>query len=154
VSGKLLVDTYNRSKWLSSGCQLPVIQQQNVDPIRTISSVSGKWQPMTTQIRICYFTKFALNAGRGNLFEVNKIDALIGHCTCALGLCRLENSACRVGSQQHCVIGLAEVDAHLSRTDSKDSGAARVNAPAALLFVPLAAHCCRRHSGINPLLGS
>jgi len=72
----------NRSKWPSSGRQLPVIQWPNADPECAIFSASGRQQPMTTQIRNCRSTKFArnLNTGSGNLSAVNKIAALIGHC--------------------------------------------------------------------------
>jgi len=40
---------------------------------------------MTTQIRICRSTEFALDLNIGNkkLIEVNKIVALNGHCACA-----------------------------------------------------------------------
>jgi len=52
-----------------------VIQRQNADPAQAISSVLGKWQPMTTQIQIYRHTKFPLdqNIGSENLSEVNKI---------------------------------------------------------------------------------
>jgi len=43
----------NRSKGPSSECKLLVIQQQNFDPACDSFSVSGKRQPMTTQIRMC-----------------------------------------------------------------------------------------------------
>ena len=134
----------NCSKWLSSGHQLPVFQRQSADPACTISA-SGKWQPMTTQIRNCRSTKFALdlNTGSRNLTGVNKIAALIGHCAVAAW----KNSACNVGTQRHCAAGLAEVNAHLRDTDSS---AVRVNTPRAPLSVPLDAHRCRPR--VNPLL--
>jgi len=74
----------NRLKWLSNGRQLPAIQRQNADHVCAISSASGKRQPMTAQIQICRSTKFALdlNTGSGNLSQVKKITALIGHCAC------------------------------------------------------------------------
>ena len=71
-----------------------------------------------------------LNTGSGNLSELNEIDVLIGHCTCAAW----KNSAGSVGSKRHGVAGLGEVDAHLSGTDRD---AACVNTPA--LSVKLAA---------------
>jgi len=109
-----------------------VIQRRNADPVCAISSVSGKRQPMTTQIRIFCSTKFALdlNTGSGNSSEVKKIDNLIGHCAA------WNNSARYVRSHRHCAAGFAEVNAHLSGTNS---GAARVNTPAALPSVPLTA---------------
>jgi len=76
----------NRSKWPSSGLQLPMIQQQIAGPSCAISFISsGKQQLMTTQIRNCHSTKFALalNTVSRNLTKVNKIAALIGHCACA-----------------------------------------------------------------------
>ena len=59
----------------SNGCP-------NADAECAISSASDKRQPMTTQIRICCCTKFALDLKTGTtiLSKVNKIDALIGHC--------------------------------------------------------------------------
>ena len=109
------------------------------------SSGSGKQQPMTMHIRICGSTKFALdlNTGNGNLSEVNKINALIGHRACATW----KTSACSVGSQWHCTAGLAEVDAHLSGTDSStdssiDSRVACVNTPTEPLSLSLATHHC------------
>ena len=50
---------------------------------------------MTEQIRNCCLTKFALglNTGKGNLTDVNKITALIGHSTCAAR----KKGACSVG---------------------------------------------------------
>jgi len=118
--------TSHHSKWPSSGHQLSVIQWQNADPACPISSVSGKRQPMAMQIGVCRSTKFALdiNTGSGNLSGVNKLAALIGHCTCAAW----KNSACSVGSQPHCAIGLAEVDAP-GRDSGSVSGAAQVNTP-------------------------
>jgi len=64
----------NRSKWLSSGRQLPVTQWQNRNLACAISSASGKRQPITTRIRVCHSIKFALglNTRGGNLSEVNK----------------------------------------------------------------------------------
>jgi len=81
-----------------------------------VYSASDKWRPMTAQIRFCHSTKFALdlNTGSRNLAEVNKINTLIGHCTCTAW----KISACSVGTQQHCAIGLAEVGTHFSGTDS------------------------------------
>ena len=105
------------------------VQWQSTDTACAISSASGKRQPsVTTQIRICRPTNFALDlsTGSGNLSEVNKINTLIGHCTCAAR----ENSAYSAGSQQRCAAGQAEVDAHLSGTDS---GAAHVNTSASSL---------------------
>ena len=110
------------------------VQWQNADPACAISSASGKRQPMTTQIRNCRFTKIALdlNTGSGNLTEVNKTVALIGHC--AYANWKYNALSHRIG----------EVDAHLSRTDSSpDSGAASINTPPAPLSVPIAAHRCR-----------
>jgi len=103
-------------------------------------------QPMTTPVRIYCSTKFPLdlNTRSGNLFEINKTDAPIGHCASAAW----KNSACSVGSQRYCVPGLGKFDAHLNGTDSgadsgagsgADSGGARVNTPAVGLSVPLAA---------------
>jgi len=56
--------------------------------------------------------KFALdlNTGSANLSDVNKIDVLVGLCTCTTW----KNSAGSIGSQRHCAAGLAEVDAHLN----------------------------------------
>ena len=67
---------------MSRGRQLPVIQRQTVDPACAISSASGKRQPMTTQIQISHSSELGLdpNTVSGNLPEVNKINALIGHC--------------------------------------------------------------------------
>ena len=119
----------NRSKWQSNGHQLRVNQRQS-DDHACISSASSKRQPMTTQIHNRRFTKFAfdLNTGSGKLTEVNKIIALIGHCVCAAW----KHSACSDGSQLHSAAGLAEVNAHLSSTDS---GTARVNTPLALFSI-------------------
>jgi len=71
---------------------------------------------MAMQIRIFRFTMFALDPSTGseNLSQVNKIDALIGHCTCAAW----KNSACSISPQRPCGVGLADVDGHLSGTDS------------------------------------
>jgi len=65
----------NRSKWPSSGRQLLVIQRQSADPACAISLVSGKRQPMTTQIQNCRSTELALDlsAGSGNLTKVYKL---------------------------------------------------------------------------------
>jgi len=75
----------NSSNLPLSGCQLPLIQWQNADPPRAISSASGKRQLMTMQIRIFRSTEFAfdLNTRREILSEVKNIVALIGHCACA-----------------------------------------------------------------------
>jgi len=58
------------------------------------------------------------------------IDALIGRQACAA----LKNSTCSVSLQLHCVAGLMELDAHLSRADR---GAARITTPVPPLSVPL-----------------
>jgi len=51
----------NRSKWSSSGRQLPVIQRQNGDLAHAISSAPGKQQPMTMQIRVYRYKKSTLD---------------------------------------------------------------------------------------------
>jgi len=65
-----------------------VRREANADLACAISSASGKWQPMTTQIQNCRSFKFALGLntrnGSGNLIEVNEIAALIGHHACAV----------------------------------------------------------------------
>ena len=107
--------------------------------MHALFSSSGKWQPVTMQVRICHFTKFAvdLNTGGGILSETIRINVLNGHRTCF----DRKHSVCSI-SQQHSTIGMVEVDACFSSTDSgADSGAdscaahgaARVNTPSASL---------------------
>ena len=81
-----------------------------------------------------------------------EINTLIRHWACVAWI----NSACSVGSQRRWAMGFGEVDTHLSGTDSgadsgADSGTARVNSPAAPLFVTLTAHHC--HSSVDLLSG-
>ena len=112
----------SRSKWPPSGRQLPVNQRQNTDPACSISFSVG--QVGTNDNIDLYFRsiKFLLNldTGNENRSEVKKISSLIGHCTA------WKNSEGSVWSLRHCAAGLAEVDAHLSGTDS---GSTRVNTP-------------------------
>ena len=106
-----------------------------------ISSASGKQHPTTLRIRICRSTKLALdlNIEGGNLSKENKIDALIGHCTCAAW----KNSAHNISSQRHCTAGLAEVDSYLSSTENATYSAAEyAETPPVPLFVLLVANCC------------
>ena len=133
ATGRLLLK--NHSKWPSSGRQLPLIQWQSADPTCAISAPSGKPQPTTTQIRNWHSTKFALDLNTGNLTEVNKFAALIGHPA-------WKNNAYSIGSQQHCAAELAKVGTHLSGRDSgTDNGVARVNTTPAPLTTAAPPSC-------------